>query len=51
MRRHGISGPGSIDGAVRTLTDVGELEITNTGPEPTDPLFATWLRERMGKPW
>ncbi len=51
MRRHGIRSPGSVDAAVRTLTDLGELEIANTGPVPTDPLFATWVRERMSKPW
>lgn len=51
MRRHGIRGPGSVDGAVGTLVDVGELETRNDGPRPTDPLFASWVRERMGKPW
>jgi hypothetical protein len=40
-----------MDGAVRTLTDLGELEIRNDVPEPTDPLFAAWVRERMGKSW
>ena len=48
MRRHGIRGPGSVDGAVRTLTDLGELEMATSGPVPTDPLFAAWVRERMG---
>lgn len=51
MRRHGIRSPGSVDGAARTLTDLGELEIRNNVPEPTDPLFAAWVREPMGKPW
>lgn len=51
LRRHGIRSPGSVDSAVRTLTDLGELAIGNDGPEPTDPLFAAWVRERMGKPW
>jgi hypothetical protein len=51
MRRHGIRGPGSVNSAVRTLVDIGELEIRNDNPEPTDPLFATWVRGRMGKPW
>ena len=51
MRRHGIRSPGSVDGATRTLTDLGELEIRNNVPEPTDPLFAAWVREPMGKPW
>ena len=51
MRRHGIRGPGSVDGAVRTLVNLGELETGNDGPTPTDPLFAAWVRERMGKSW
>ena len=51
MRRHGIRSPGSVDAAVRTLTDLGELEISISGPVPTDPLFAAWVREGMGKPW
>jgi hypothetical protein len=49
MRRHGIRGPGSVNSAVRTLVDAGELESGT--PTPTDPLFAAWVREGMGKAW
>jgi hypothetical protein len=51
MRRHGIRSPGSINSAVRTLVDAGELEVRAGTPTPTDPLFAAWVRERMGRPW
>ena len=31
LRRHGIRGPGSVDGAVRALLDLGELETISSG--------------------
>jgi uncharacterized protein len=49
MRRHGIRSPGSVNSAVRTLVDAGELESGT--PTPTDPLFVAWVREGMGKSW
>lgn len=51
MLRHGIRGLGSVDGAVRKLMDLGELETGNDSLQPTDPLFAAWVRVRMGKSW
>jgi hypothetical protein len=37
MRCRDIRAPDSVDGAVRTLADLGELETGNDGPRPTDP--------------
>jgi AAA+ ATPase superfamily predicted ATPase len=48
LERHGIRGTGSLRSAIRTLTDAGDLEQTKGKvPVPTDPLLATWVRERM----
>ncbi len=48
LQRHGIRGTGSLRSAVRTLTDAGDLEqARGKKPIPTDPLLASWVRERM----
>jgi AAA+ ATPase superfamily predicted ATPase len=48
LERHGIKSTGSLRSAIRTLTDAGDLERpAGKTPVPTDPLLATWVRERM----
>lgn len=48
LQRHGIKSTGSLRSAIRTLTDAGDLEqTTGKKPVPTDPLLATWVRERI----
>ena len=48
LQRHGIKSTGSLRSAIRTLTDAGDLEQTGgKRPVPTDPLLASWVRERM----
>jgi uncharacterized protein len=49
MRRHGIKGSGALKSALDGLGASGYLERKRTGarPEPTDPLLALWIRERM----
>jgi hypothetical protein len=48
MQRHGIRGSGSLDSALRSLVDSGDVEcVDGRPPTPTDPLFAMWARERM----
>ncbi len=48
LQRHGIKGTGSLRSAIRTLTDAGDLEQTGgKRPVPTDPVLASWVRERM----
>lgn len=50
LQRHGIRSTGSLRSAIRTLTDAGDLEqIGGKRPVPTDPLLATWVRERMNR--
>ena len=48
-KRHGIRGSGSVRSALRALVDGGELDDSTNVPSPTDPLFAAWVRERMGR--
>jgi AAA+ ATPase superfamily predicted ATPase len=48
-KRHGIRGSGSVRSALRALVDGGELDDSTNAPSPTDPLFAAWVRERMGR--
>ncbi len=48
-KRHGIRGSGSVRSAVRALVDGGEIDDSTRAPSPTDPLFAAWVRERMGR--
>lgn len=49
MRRHGIKGSGALKSALDGLVASGYLEKKRSGarPEPTDPLLALWIRERM----
>ncbi len=49
MRRHGIKGSGALESALGGLVASGYLEkkIAGARPEPTDPLLALWIRERM----
>ena len=49
MRRHGIKGSGALKSALDGLAASGYLEKkrTDARPEPTDPLLALWIRERM----
>lgn len=49
MRRHGIKGSGALKSALDGLAASGYLERKRTGarPEPTDPLPALWIPERM----
>ena len=47
-KRHGIRGSGSVRSALRALVDGGEVDDSTNIPSPTDPLFAAWVRERMG---
>lgn len=49
MRRHGIKGSGALSSALNGLTASGYLENKKPGgrPEPTDPLLALWVSERM----
>jgi uncharacterized protein len=48
LNRHGIRSTGSLRSAIKSLTNSGDLEQTEGRvPAPTDPLFATWVRERM----
>lgn len=49
LRRHGIRSTGSVRSALRALADVGEIEAEAGVPQPTDPLFAAWVRERMSQ--
>jgi hypothetical protein len=48
-KRHGIRGSGSVRSALRALVDGGEVDDSTKTPSPTDPLFAAWIRERMGR--
>ncbi len=48
-KRHGIRGSGSVRSALRALVDGGEIDDSTKAPTPTDPLFAAWVRERMGR--
>jgi hypothetical protein len=48
-KRHGIRGSGSVRSALRALVDGGEVDDSTNAPSPTDPLFAAWVRERMGR--
>jgi hypothetical protein len=48
-KRHGIRGSGSVRSALRALVDGGEVDDSTKTPSPTDPLFAAWVRERMGR--
>lgn len=48
-KRHGIRGSGSVRSALRALVDGGEVDDSTKAPSPTDPLFAAWVRERMGR--
>ena len=48
-KRHGIRGSGSVRSALRALVDGGELDDSTNAPSPNDPLFAAWVRERMGR--
>ena len=49
MRRHGIKGSGTLKSALDGLVATGYLEKkrTDARSEPTDPLLALWIRERM----
>jgi AAA+ ATPase superfamily predicted ATPase len=49
MRRHGIKGSGALKSALDGLAASGYLEKKrpDARPEPTDPLLALWIRERM----
>ena len=48
LQRHGIRSSGSLDSALQSLADAGDVElVTGQIPVPTDPLFALWARERM----
>lgn len=50
LQRHGIKSTGSLRSAIRTLTDAGDLEQTGgKKPIPTDPLLASWVKERMNR--
>jgi uncharacterized protein len=48
-KRHGIRGSGSVRSALRALVDGGEVDDSTRIPFPIDPLFAAWVRERMGR--
>lgn len=52
MRRHGIKGSGALKSTLDGLVASGYLERkrTDARPEPTDPLLALWIRERMTDP-
>ena len=49
MRRHGIRGSGAMKSALDGLLASGYLEKRrpDARPEPTDPLLALWIRERL----
>jgi len=50
LERHGVKSTGSLRSAIRTLTDVGDLEQpAGRVLVPTDPLLAIWVRERMNE--
>lgn len=50
MRRHGIKGSGAMKSALDSLVASGYLEQTRgKRPAPTDPLLASWVRERMNE--
>lgn len=48
MRRHGVKGSGSLNSALQSLADSGDLEVRRGAvPKPTDPLLDIWVRERL----
>ncbi len=48
LRRHGIKGSGSLNSALQSLADSGDLEVRRGEiPKLTDPLLGIWIRERL----
>lgn len=44
VRRHGFASPSSVQRALGALRDAGLVEEADTGPRPSDPVLARWLR-------
>lgn len=47
QRRHGIRSSGSLDSALPSLVDSGDLRMERGVPVPTDPLLRVWVLERI----